>query len=152
MATWTKTGKDINILLHEAAEIDPYIGKALEGLGPFEDGYHFTHAVTDLCWNGELDAHDYVIDQNIVVDRNYGDWSRKGEQILVGGHVVYGSKEPGFKLVWRAEMERLPEGPREWGPHPPAVIYTLMLTLTKDKSKTPIKKVAESLGWELISG
>lgn len=152
MGTWVKKGKDINALLNEAAQIDPYIGEALEGTGPFEDGLHLAHVVADICWNPQDDIHGKWIDQVIEISIFSVTWKRKGAQIMSGQHIVYGSKAPGFSLTWQAEVERLPQGPREWGPHAPEVVYDLMLTLTKDKSKPPVKKIAESLGWELISG
>lgn len=152
MATWIKVGKDLNALLGEAAKVDPYIAQALEGTGPFEDATHFTHVVADICWNPAFDSHGRWIDQSVEISPRYAAWARKGDQIEVEGRIVYGSKEPGFRLMWREEVEKLPEGPREWGPKPPAIIYTLMLTVAKEKSRPAVKKVAEGLGWELISG
>lgn len=151
MATWTKEGKDLNALLREAAQIDPMIGEALDIESIHESG-DLLHRIVEVCWTQLYDAVGLVVDQRVEVELDKWSWIRKGKPVYSHGHRAYGVWEPGFTLSSRQEIERFPEGPREWTPKSPAIIYHFMLTVSKEKGNRAMKKVADGLGWDLISG
>lgn len=152
MATWTKEGKDLNALLREAAQIDPMIGEGLGDIESIHEGGDLLHRIVEIGWTQVYDADGLVVDQRVEVDLDKWAWIRKGKPIYSQGRRAYGAWEPGFTLSTRQEIERFPQGPREWTPKSPAILYYFMLTVSKEKGNKAMKKLAADVGWELISG
>jgi len=151
MATWTKSGKDIRVLLSEAAEIEPEIGEALGDVA-IENADDLTRIVASSCWGEVFQDLEKSINQGVEIELDYAKWNRSGKLIIHEGRVLYGAREPGFTLSWSQRLEEVSQDPREWTPRQPAMVVTLTLTLARVKSGRELKNLAKDLGWELVSG
>jgi len=147
-----KLGKDFEALLVEVAEIDPDIAAALGDSGPFENGLDLMHVVAELCFQNLYDPDGDSIDQTLEITHAFMTWTHKGKPSKHEGRRIYGSREPGFFLRIGQQPEKLPEGPKEWTPNKEAMIYNFMLTVSKEKGNREMKRIAQDLGWELVSG
>lgn len=147
-----KVGKDLKGLLAEASQIDPMIGESLGDIESIQEGGDLTHMIADSCWNAAYDLHGEPLDQSVEIELDGWRWTRKGKPLMHEGRRIYGSREPGFVLSVFQEIERFPEGPREWSPKSPAMIYKFRLTVSREKGDKAMKKVAADLDWELVSG
>ena len=154
MASWMKEGRDVYTLLAEAARVDPDIEAALDlrNAVPFGSGVELMHAIADLCYQEVYDAAGDSVDQKVEIVQDNLTWTRKGKPAVYEGRRIYGEREPGFYLSISQTMEQFERGPKEWTPKKEALIYHFTLTVSREKGTKQMKRRAEELGWELVSG